>query len=392
MGNGETIETSVIIIEDGKITTVGDAKVIRITKEAANYIDISGTHVYPGLILPNTSLGLTEVDAVRASRDLNEVGSYTPNVRSIVAYNTDSKVTATVKTNGILLAQICPDGGVLPGRSSIVELDAWNWEDAAYLKDEGQHLHWPSMMSWQWGEGWVKSDNYADEQAELRSFLSEAKAYCAEKNPKEKDLRFESLRGVFKGTETLYLHAYYGPDMQQAVLFAEEMGIKKFVLVGAIDAVKIADFLVEHDVPVILDRIHSLPRHQDDGVNSKYMVPQQLHEKGVKFCLNYSGDMERMGSRNLPFLAGTAAAYGMDKEEALSLVTLRAAEILGIDAFVGSLETGKDATLVISTGDLLDMRTNEVVKAFIRGREIDLGNHQKDLWQKYVKKYGIGEE
>ena len=219
LGNGELIQSSVVIFEEGKLTAVADASSIRITKEGANYYDLTGKHVYPGLILPNTSLGLTEIDAVRATRDLNEVGSFTPNVRSIIAYNTDSKVVATVKSNGVLLAQICPEGGTLPGRSSIVELQAWNWEDAAYLMDEGQHLYWPSKLTWQWGEGWKADDKYLEKQDELRSFLSAAKAYAANKNNAEKDLKFESLRGIFDGTETLYLHANFATDIEQSILF-----------------------------------------------------------------------------------------------------------------------------------------------------------------------------
>jgi imidazolonepropionase-like amidohydrolase len=159
------------------------------------------------------------------------------------------------------------------------------------------------------------------------------------------------------------------------------------VVVGGYDAWMVADMLKENNVSVILKRVHSLPQRQEDDVYLPYKLPHMLFDAGVLFCLENSGDMEAMGTRNLPFYAGTAAAYGIDKEEALKLITLNTAKILGIDKTTGSLEEGKDATLFISNGDALDMRTNDVTSAYIQGRDIDVDNHQKKLYRKYSGKY-----
>ncbi len=390
LGNGTLLDHSVIIFEEGKITAVADARTVRLDTNGAEYHDITGKHVYPGFILPNTSLGLAEIDAVRATRDYNEVGSYTPNVRGIIAYNTESKITATVRTNGILMAQICPRGGVLPGRSSLVDLDGWNWEDAAYLMDEGQQLYWPSMVTWQWGEGWVTNEDYQTDIEELKAFFKKAKAYTQMKNPKQKDLRYEALRGIFSGKEALYIHANFASDIEQSVLFAKDLGVKRIVVVGGKEAHRVTDFLVKHEIPLILSRLHSLPYHEDDPVDLPYKLPKILYDAGVLFCLDYQGDMERMGSRNLPFLAGTARAYGIPEEEAVKLITSNPAKIFGISDLVGTLEPGKDASIVVSEGDALDMASNRIVLAFIRGKKLELTNHQMELYEKYKGKIEEG--
>lgn len=378
IGNGQVMENAVIIIENGKIRDIADARQVRLDTTNSTYIKAYGKHIYPGFILPNTTLGLVEIDAVRASRDANETGFMNPHVRSIIAYNTESIVSSTVRTNGILLSQICPRGGRISGTSSIVEMDGWNWEDAVYKEDDGLQLNWPYFRSY-------KKDTYSEQVTLMQDFFAKAKAY-SESTPKEADLRMEAMKGLFNGSKTLYIHAWQQIELQDAVYFAQQYGVKKMVLTGAGEAWKIADFLAKNEVPVILERTHSLPSFEDESVDMPFKKAKILHDAGVLFCLNYAGDMERMGSRNLPFTAGTTVAYGMHKEDALSSITLNAARILGIDATVGSIEIGKDATLFISTGDALDMRTLDVEYAFIRGKQLDLNNHQKALYEKYKKR------
>ena len=378
IGNGEIMEHAVIFIKDGKISDMGDARNIRIDTSDALYINAEGKHIYPGFILPNTTLGLVEIDAVRASRDARETGFMNPHVRSIIAYNTESIVSSTVRTNGILMSQICPRGGRISGTSSIVEMDGWNWEDAVYKEDDGLQVNWPYYRL-------KKKDNYSKELDQLKQFFTQAKAY-SESNASPKDLRMEAMKGLFDGSKQLFIHAYKQKQMEDAIYFAKELGIKNMVLVGAGEAWKMADVLAKEKIPVILERVHALPSQEDEAIETPFKKAHILHEAGVLFCLNYSGDMERMGSRNLPFTAGTTVAYGMDKEDALSSITLNTAKILGIDQQVGSIEIGKDATLFISTGDALDMRTLQVEEAFIRGKQLDLTNHQIELYEKYKNK------
>jgi len=385
IGNGQVIENSAIAFENGKLTLVDDATKIKIDFDYYDtIIDIRKQHVYPGIIAPNSTLGLSEIDAVRATLDFDEVGEFTPNVRSIIAYNTESKITTTVRSNGVLMAQITPRGGSISGTSSIVQFDAWNWEDAILKEDDGIHLSWSNMFSRWNGQ---KSKTYNKTILKLNSIFANALAYSKVNAHEEKNLRFEAMRGVFDGSKTLYIHANFVKEITEAINFSKKYEVKKMVIVGAYDAWMVADMIKENKVGVILRRVHSLPLRQEDDVYLPYKMPKILHDAGVLFCLDNSGDMEAMGTRNLPFYAGTAVAYGMNKEDALSLITLNTAKILGIDKTVGSIEIGKDATLFISTGDVLDMKTNNVIAAYIQGRSIDLDNYQKKLYLKYSGKY-----
>jgi imidazolonepropionase-like amidohydrolase len=392
LGNGLVIENSVIAFENGKLTVVADAKTIKLDMSRfSKKIDAYGKHIYPGFIAPNTTLGLTEVGAVRATHDYNDVGENLPNVRSLIAFNTESKIIPTVRSNGVLLTQATPRGGIISGSSSVFYLDGWNWEDAVLKEDDGIHINWPHTFNhsgW-WAEpGGVKKNEKAQKQTdEIKTLFKNAKAYSEEKNHSEKNLRFEAMRGLFNGTRNLYIHADFVKDIESAVLFAKDAGVKKTVIVGGYDSWMITDMLRENNISVILRRVHDLPMRAEDDIDMPFKLPYLLHKAGVLYCLNNEGDMEAMNTRNLPFYAGTASTYGLTKEEALMAITSNTAKILGIDGSVGSLETGKDASLVISTGDALDMKTNNVETAFIEGREIDLNNHQKELYLKYQEKY-----
>lgn len=385
LGNGKVIKNSAISIVDGKFDVVADAAVIKIDfNQFDTVIDVRGKHIYPGIIAPNSTLGLVEIDAVRATRDYSEVGVFKPHVRSVIAYNTESKVTTTIRSNGVLMGQITPRSGIISGTSSIVQFDAWNWEDAVIKENDGIHLNWINMYNWWKGD---KNKNYEKSVTALNQFFANALAYSKVEEHQEKNLRFEAMRGIFNGEKTLYIHADYIKELTEAINFSKKYGVKKTVIVGGYDSWMITDMLKENNIAVILQRLHSLPQRQEDDVYLPYKLPKILHDAGVLFCLENAGDMEAMGTRNLPFYAGTAAAYGMDKEAALSLITLNTAKILGIDSFCGSIETGKDATLFISKGDALDMRTNDVIAAFIQGRMINLNNFQKQLYEKYSGKY-----
>jgi len=385
LGNGQLIKNSVIAFEDGKLTVVANAKTIRLDMTRFDtVIRLDGKHVYPGIISPNSTIGITEIDAVKATNDFAELGVFNPHVRSLIAYNAESKITTTVRSNGVLMAQITPRGGRVSGTSSIVQLDAWNWEDAVLRTDDGIHLNWVNFFNHRTGKA---NKKYAETMAQMNGFFTNSLAYAKDENYPEKNLRFEAMRGLFEGSKTLYIHANFVKEITEAINFAKNHKVKKMVIVGGYDAWMVTDMLKENNVAVVLKRVHSLPEREEDDVNLPYKLPKMLQDAGVLFCLENAGDMEAMGTRNLPFYAGTAVAYGMEKEAALQLITLNTAKILGIDSFCGSLEIGKDATLFISEGDALDMRTNKVISAFIQGRLLDLDNHQEKLYRKYTKKY-----
>jgi imidazolonepropionase-like amidohydrolase len=391
LGNGQVIPNAAIGFRDGKITLVADATVIRVDRTAYPVIiDAFGKQVYPGFIDCNTTLGLTEIDLVRSTRDFGEVGSMNPNVRSLIAYNTDSKIIPTVRTNGVLLAEVVPQDGIVSGRSSVVELDAWNWEDAAYRTDLGVHVNWPRMfvvLNNQKETEEVQRKKIQERLDDLELFFSEAKAYSKNSFPEEKNLRFEAMKGLFDGSMKLFVHCDYVKEIISAINFCDKFGLK-MVLVGGSDSYRVADLLKEKNIPVILGATHALPPREDDDYDQAYKLPFLLKQAGVEFALSVDGSWQ---TRNEMFHAGTAAAFGLAGEEAVASITSAPAKILGIGDRAGILETGKDATLFISDGDALDMRTNNVTRAFIRGREISLDNIQRQLYNKYMQKYGLKE-
>jgi imidazolonepropionase-like amidohydrolase len=393
LGNGKVIENAVIGFKNGKLELVADATLIRIDMSAyETKIDATGKHVYPGFIAPNSTLGLVEIDAVKSSDDEDEIGAFNPHVKSLIAYNAESKVIETVRPNGVLMAQITPRGGRVSGTSSVVQLDAWSWQDAVVKQNDGIHLNFPSTFrrSGWWAEpGNIEANkDYTKQVDEVSVFLSNAIAYNGE-NSKERNLTLESTKGLFNGSQTLYIHANEEKQIIDALQLAKSNGIQKTVIVGGYEAYKIVDLLVQNNIPVLLRRVHDMPENDDHDIDLPFKLAKLLTDKGVLVGLENSGDMERMNTRNLPFLAGTCVAFGLDKEKALQLITSNTAKILGIDSFCGTLEIGKDATLFISEGDALDMRTNKLTRAFIQGRELNLETHQSNLEKKYKAKYKL---
>ncbi len=389
-GTGEVLTGATIMVRDGKIEKIG--KDLPIPMDDVKVFDATGKHVYPGLILSASLLGLVEVNSVRATIDHTELGELNPSIRSIVAYNTDSKVTNTLRSNGILLANIVPQGGLISGASSVVQLDAWNWEDAAYKMDNGIHIHMPSLFSRPLGAGNAPMPpedplKRGLEQVEkIKAFFREAKAYASETKHEATNLKYEAVKGLFDRSQKLFVHAEIVRQMLVAVDFSKEFGMDA-VIVGGSESFQIAPLLKANNIAVILSQMHSLPTATDDDVDQPYKTPAALQKAGVLFAINDEDGQTR--GRNLPFNAGTAAAYGLTKEQALQAITLNAARILGIADKTGSLEPGKDANIVVSEGDILDMRSSIVTLAFIQGRKIDLTDKQKQLNEKYKKKYGL---
>lgn len=391
LGNGTIIPTSAIAFDNGKLTLVADATTIRLDRtKFAKIFDATGKHVYPGFIVPDATVGLVEIDLDRATVDFAETGAYNPNARALVAYNADSDIPPTLRCNGILMAQIRPSGGVLSGTSSIVQMDAWNWEDAAVRADDGVHLSWPVVRApgaFDAGNPeFKKNEQYDKDVLGLQRFFSEARAYCQKPAPEQKNLKFEAMRGLFDKKQNLYIHTNNAKTIQESVLFAEQYGMRS-VLIGANDAWMITAFLKSHNVPVILAATQQLPSREDEAVDQSFKSAVALQEAGILFAFSASGQWNSWWLRNLPFQAGQAVGFGLAYESAISAITLNPAKILGIDARAGSIETGKDATLFICEGDPLDMRTCQVSAAFIQGREISLDNKQKELSRKFEAKY-----
>ena len=402
VGDGQIINNSVIGFTDGKIDLIAYSeenwsdKLLNMFSDSNNkkydtIIDASNQHIYPGIIALNSNLGLVEVDAVRASVDDDEAGTYLPEVRSIIAYNAESKAVESMRPNGVLVAQIAPNGGVISGSSSVVQLDAWNWEDAVIKYDQGLHVNWPSPYTfgrWWLGEerGLKANNNYNKQVNDLKEFFDKSKANM--NLDKSMNLKSRSMKAIFEGESTVYLYADDEKEIVDGVLFLKKFGINKIVIVGASEAKNQLDFIKENDIPVVVKQPYRFPQSVDSDPRETFMLAKKMIDKGILVSIDPSGaPQSRVSIRNLPFYAGSFSSYGIDKEAALSMITLNPAKMLGIDSEFGTIEIGKSATLFISKGDALDIISNNVTHAFISGRNISLETHQTRLWRRYSNKY-----
>ncbi len=380
LGNGEVIEGGVLVMEQGKIIELGSTQ--KGLYKNAVVIDAKGKHVYPGLIAMNNIMGLNEIDAIRATKDYYEQGDFNPNVRSLIAYNTDSKILPTALFNGILYTQAIPQGGIISGSSSLMKTKAWNWEDAVVKGDEGVHINWPHIPI----PSLDPNKNGEKLMGDIATFFAEAKQYQNMKTPAF-NARLAAMKGVFLGTQNLYIHTNEAQGMMRSIQFFKSNYPEiHLVIVGGQEAYLVADLLKENQIPVVLGSIHRLPARNADGIDLPYQTPAQLEKLGIKFALSLEGSWE---ARNLAYLAGTAAAYGLNKEAALKAICLSPAEIMGISDRIGSLAVGKDASILICNGDLLDMKSSEIWQAYLCGEAIDLNNEQVKLYQKYMDKYKL---
>jgi imidazolonepropionase-like amidohydrolase len=390
VGNGQVIENGAIAFDGGKLTYVGAASGAPADKSKYDVIDAGGKQIYPGFIIPNSQLGLEEISSVRATIDFGEHGDFNPNVRALISYNTDSEIIPTYRFNGILLAEATPRGGVISGTSSVMQLEGWNWEDAAYSRDAAIHLNWPGTQKRKFDfETFTliseANPDYAKNIEEINVFFNDAISY-GKLSSKDVNLKMEAMQGLFSGSQALIIHANLAKEIVDGVKFAQAHGVKRVAVLADDQALKVAPFLKENNIPVILPPVHSVPTRDDDAVDLPYELPSLLSKAGVTIALSHEGMLAN--GRNLPFYAGTAVAYGLDKEEALKAITLNPAKILGIDKTTGSLETGKDATLFVSLGDALDFRGNKITDAFIVGKHITLNSKQQELYDRFSKKYG----
>ncbi len=385
------IEVGTILMEDGRIAALGTDLQL---PEGTEKIDARGKHIYPGMINAGGQLGLTEVNSVRATLDHSETGMLNPNARAEVAVNPDSELIPVTRANGVLLSLSVPTGGLMSGTSALMALDGWTWQDMTLKAPVGLHIQWPRMrpvQAW-WVEHSASEQNEErDEQLKsLHDAFDLAVDYRRAKeagDPRDPtvDARWQSLLPVLAGDVPIIAHANSSSQIQSAVAFAAARSLK-LIIYGGYDAPYCARLLKEHDVPVIIGSVYRLPRRRADAFDDAYTLPARLHKAGVPFCI---AGVDRFGAtnlRNLPYHAATAVAYGLPEDEAIKSLTLYPARILGVDSRVGSLEVGKDATLIVTSGNPLET-PSQVERAFIQGRVVDLNSRHTRLWKKYQVKY-----
>lgn len=392
---GETIENGVVSFNEGRITLVGKADEImpriNLTPDT-EVIDVSGRHVFPGMIESVSLLGLDEIAAVRAMRDFDEVGDSTPEVRAFVAVNPDSTLIPVGRTAGILTAGVFPTGGLISGRASVIAMDGWTNEDMAIVRDAGLIINWPTMRPRpdRFGRATGGGDSRIEERlATLNEWMDQAIAYrdlAGERAGMPADLRLEALATVLPGAEPqnpVFIRANDYDQIVAAVNWAASRELRP-IIIGGMDAAMCADLLKAHDAAVIVEGVHRFPKRADSPFDDAFTLPARLEAAGVRWSMT-SGT--RNGSeRQLPDNVAMAIAYGLDLDAGLRSVTASAAQILGLGDELGTLEAGKRATLVVTDGHMLEI-TSFVERAFIDGRAVDLSNKQTELRDKYREKY-----
>jgi imidazolonepropionase-like amidohydrolase len=343
-------------------------------------------------------LGLTEIGAVKQTNDHSEIGEINPNVRANVSYHPDSDLIPVTRSNGVLVANSAPTSGRFPGQSSVMLMDGWTWEDATLKHPSALNLNWPNMR-FNFRKNSKKKvkdqrDAYQKALREIDRMVRDVQAYHQRRTVKERkaeqkqqtDLRLESMVPFIIHKEPIHVHANDIRQIEAAVKWANKHDFN-MVIVGGRDAWRNPELLVKNNIPVILVGVQMTPRRRFEPVHTPYKVPAMLHEAGVRFCISTDTGYTSDGQvRLLPNEAMRAAAWGLPKSEALRSITLSAAEILGVDDQVGSLDPGKDATFFIAESHPLIQTTNPT-KAYIQGREVDLTDRQKNLWEKYKEKY-----
>ncbi len=380
-----TIDNGVVLFDHGKLVSVGARGDL---PEGVEVIDVSGKHVYPGLINAGGQLGLIEINSVRATRDDQETGWLNPSVRAESAVNPDSELIPVTRANGVLVTLTIPQGPAITGKSALLMLDGWTWEEMTLRAPVGLHVVWPSIKP---GAGAKKNEEGSDPQlSKISDAFDAATAYrnarrAGAVGETEVDLRWEAMVPVLEGKLPLVIHARSMAQINSAVEFAVNRDLR-LIVYGGDDADKCAALLREHDVPVIVQSVYRLPRRRSDAYDDAFTLPERLRQASIKFCIAGVGRFGSANARNLPYHAAMAAAFGLPREEALKAITIYPAQILGAADRVGSLEVGKDATLIVTDGDPLETPT-QVVRAYIQGRPVDLNSRHTLLWRKYREKY-----
>lgn len=386
--NGSAIEDATIVFDAGKIVAVGQAVEIPANAEV---ILVDGKHIYPGMFESHTQLGLKELDSVRASIDESEVGNINPNVQASVALNPDSSLLPVARANGVLLALSAPTGGLVSGQAAVIQLDGWTYEDLTLDAQAAMVVNWPGPSGRggrRGGRGAIATTN-SDPLAEFRKLIEETRRYrdLRTHQPEQQpiDLRLEAMSKVIMREIPMLVAANSLSQIESAVAFAVRENLRLIIL-GGYDAADCADLLKRHDVPVVITSVHRVPQGRSDAYDASYTLPARLHAAGVRFCISGSGRNDSWNSRNLPYHAATAVAFGLDVDHAMRSITLSPAEIFGVADQVGSLEVGKDATLIVTDGNPLEIPT-QTEMAFVQGRRLDLSSKHTRLRDKYLQKY-----
>lgn len=391
--SGETITNGQVLVRDGKIAAVGTS----VAPADAKQVSLDGLHLYPGMTALNTDLGLAEIDAVRATLDIREVGEYTPDVYSWLAVNPDSELLPVARANGISHFEPVPAGAVLAGQSGLMALDGWTTEQMVTKPAVALHVYWPSATldttpkekarnPRQWKSLEDQNRERREKLRQLDEFFAEARAYARAKDNR-KDFQvvpaWEAMLPVVRGEISVTIHANDARQIRAAVSWARTNGVK-MILADGLDAWRVAEVLATNNVPVVFGHVFTRPQRETDGYDAQFRAADVLSKAGVKVAFSGGGDPGGNGSlvKNLPYAAAQAVAFGLPADEALKAITLYPAQIAWVADRLGSIEVGKNATFFVTDGDVLDIRSN-VKRMWIGGKEVSLENRHTRLYEKY---------
>ena len=379
--SGDIIEEGTVVFEDGEITAVGNDVSI---PENAQIEDISGKYLYPAMIHSGTHLGLREVSRVSETVDIREYGEINPNVRAEIAFNAESRHVPFARSHGIAVAIVKPAGGIISGMAAAMTTDGWTWEDLVYQESAGMVINWPSMDDQQ----------QRDEAIEkLKEAFKKARRYYKAKKASEdyfhvKDVRWEAMIPVLEGEVPVIINASDYRQIQSAIEWAEKEDIE-IILSGINQADLVIPHIKDRDIPVIVNSVFSGPSRQWEPYDQSLTLPAKLYEAGIDFCI--TGGSSAANTIRLPNHATAAVAHGLPEKEALKSITLYPAKLFGIDHRMGSIQTGKDASLIIADGNLLHLST-QVEQVYIQGRKLDMMDKHRFFYEKYFEKYKRMEE
>jgi imidazolonepropionase-like amidohydrolase len=391
---GPVLTNASLLIRDGRIAALETGESGPPADETVN---LAGAHVYPGLIAPTTVLGLVDIEGVRASRDTTEVGEFRPDLYAWMAVHPDSDLIPVARANGYTHVQTVPLGGVVSGQSAVLALSGWTIEDLAIRRTAGLHVFWPGFaldVTPREGAGNREGVKTPEEQARERDrkvrrieeFFADAEAYATARKSGVAGFQpvpaWEAMVPVLKGEVAVFLHADEVRQIRSAVEWAVRRRLR-VVLAGGRDAWRLPELLVKHSIPVAYEDVFTEPLRDEDPYDVHFAAPGVLARAGVKVA--FAGGSDRFGAsnlRNVPYAAAQAVAFGMPREEALRGLTLHGAEMLGLQDRLGSLEPGKEASLFVADGDILDVRTR-VIRMWIAGREASLESKHTRLYERY---------
>ncbi len=372
--SGPAIPGATLVFENGRITALGTNVEI---PAGAERVDITGKHVYPGLVDGFSQLGLFEIGGFDVTIDLNELGPFNPNVRAELAINPESRHIGTTRSNGVLVAFPSPTGGLVSGHSAAVNLDGWTYDQMTFKSMAALMVTWPNPNN---------PNQYEAGIRELRGYFREARAYEARLKGAEghfpRDAKLEAMIPALTGEIPIVVGANEIRQIQDAITWSEEEGVR-IVILGGRDAGYLTDQLARTRIPVLLTAVLNSPSRDWEGYDDVYGLPARLHEAGVRFGVSGGGSAPY--ANRLPYEAGAAIAYGLPEIEALRSVTLYPAQFLEVDDRVGSLEVGKDATFLITTGNPLDY-LSRIEQAYVEGRKIDMADAHWQFYERYVEK------